>query len=226
MAMKWASVVGLLLGAGLPARADLYWVSYDGQAFPEYEGWRRNWGDEHGPYGPGADRSVEGRVFVLESLRDDQIYDFYEIQGIHDPQPGEQFIAQWRLLVGAPSDPWDAGVSIARDDPPGYAAFKFAPDRVKVYTDEAELPIEPGVFHEYRFESADMEVFDLYIDGVHVHRGAFETFTLLHSFVHFGDGVQGLRSLSEWDYVAFGVVPEPRSGLLLCLVALTRRTWR
>jgi hypothetical protein len=226
MAMKWVPVLGLLLGAGLPARADLYWVSYDGQAFPESEGWRRHWGDEHGPYGPGADRSIDDGVFVLDSLRDDQIFDFYEVQGIADPEAGEAFVMQWRLRVDARSDPWDAGIVIARDTSPGHVELNFAPDRVQVYTDGVELAIEPGAFHEYRFESLDMDAFDLFIDGVPVHRGHFETFSLLRSFVNFGDGVQGLRSLSEWDYLAFGVVPEPGSGLLLCLVALTRRTWR
>jgi hypothetical protein len=163
---------------------------------------------------------------VLDSLRDDQIFDYYDVQDMPDPVEGERFVMEWRLRVDAPSDPWDTGVLIARDSSPGYVYFNFAPDRVRVDTDGTELPIEPGMFHEYRFESTDMETFDFYIDGGLAHQGQFETFTLLQSTAGFGDDVQGLGSLSEWDYVDFGVVPEPASAILLSLVALARRTWR
>ena len=87
-----------------------------------------------------------------------------------------------------------------------------------------QFRVEPGVFHAYRFESRDMHKFDFFIDDVVVHHGRFETFTLLRSFVNFGDTVQGLRSLSRWDYMRFGVVvPEPASGALLVLGATAMR---
>jgi hypothetical protein len=227
MAMKWVAVLGLLLGAGLVARADPYWVEYDGLDYPENEGWERSYGDEQGPHHGGAVRTIEDGVLVVDSLRHDQIFDYYEIDRLINPEPGELFVAEWRLRVDEPSDFGDAGVVIARDAPPGKVAVDFGTDGVEVRgAGEIALPVAPGAFHTYRFESTDMVAFDFLVDGQLAYQGRFEDFTLLESFVNFGDGVQGLRSLSEWDYVAFGVVREPASGLMLSLVALARRTWR
>ena len=206
-----------------------YWIAYEGgPGFPEEVGpWRRIFGDEKGPKQGGAERRIEGGVFVLDSLRHRQIFDFYETQGIQDPQGVEQrFVAEWRLRVDPPSDPWDAGIVIARDRSPGHVALDFGVDRVQINTEPVQFRVEPGVFHTYRFESRDMDKFDFFIDDLLVHQGRFETFTLLRSFVNFGDGVQGLRSLSRWDFMRFGVVGEPMSAALLVVGATVLRAKR
>jgi hypothetical protein len=115
----------LLTCAWLVARAEAepYWVAYEGDALPEEVGWKRHWGDASGPYGPGANRWIEDGVFVLDSLKDDQIFDYYDVQRPIDPAPGELFIAEWRGRVDEPSDPGDAEVVIARDYPAGHVAF-------------------------------------------------------------------------------------------------------
>ena len=41
---------------------------------------------------------------------------------------------------------------------------------------------------------------------------------LLESKFAWGDGVRGASSLAQWDYVRYGVVPEP-SSLSCCILA-------
>jgi hypothetical protein len=86
-------------------------------------------------------------------------------------------------------------------------------DSVFIDTEEVEFVIAPGEFHTYRVTSEDMEAYIFSIEGVPIHLGTFED-SLLESFVGFGDGVQGRRSLSRWDYFQFGVVPEPAAPLM------------
>ncbi len=219
MLMFGVCLLGLVAGS---ARGEPYWIAYEGDVFPEEAGWQRHWGDEHGPFGPGAERYIEDGVFVLNSLRHDQIFDFYDVQRSIDPGPGETFVAEWRMRVDEQSDFGDAKVIVARDAPDGHVAFRFGADDVLSENDGVWFAIEPNVFHTYCFTSQDMESFAFYIDGDLVHTGIFEDFSLLDSFVSFGDGVQGRRSLSYWDYFRFGVVPEPGSGLsvLALLVVL------
>jgi hypothetical protein len=81
-------------------------------------------------------------------------------------------------------------------------------------------PIEPYVFHTYRIESTDMVDYSLWVDGEYVHDGVFYTPTGADSFFAFGDFWYGgaVTSLSEWDHVRFGVVPEPGSLTTLAIL--------
>jgi hypothetical protein len=115
------------------------------------------------------------------------------------------------------SDPSDAGVVIARDEPPGHIAFRHGPDGLLVIPGNTFISLDSEDFHEFRVESADMVSFSLSIDDGLAYTGTFESLTLLHSFVNFGDAVQGQSSLTHWDYVRFGVIPEPSTVWLLLL---------
>ena len=213
------AVVACLAGATNVSTA--YFVSYDGSDFPENVGWRRHFGNENGPLQGGAERTIEDGVLVLDGRRNDQIFDFYEIDRLIDPGPGETFVAEWRCRVDE-TDTWpypDPGVVIARDNPPGHIAFEIASNEVYIWArEEPGAPIEPGVYHVYRVESQNMVSFTLAIDGVPVYAGNFDSVSLLHSYVAFGDDVQGLRSLSRWDWFRFGTVPEPGSLCILTFV--------
>jgi len=129
------------------------------------------------------------------------------------------FIAEWRVLVETVSDPGDAGVVVARDDPPGHVFVEHASGGILIKPGNVLIDLAPGVFHSFRIESRDMDAFELLVDGQLGHLGFFDSVSLLSSFVNFGDGVQGARSLTHWDYFRFGVVPEPGCGLTLLLVA-------
>ena len=78
---------------------------------------------------------------------------------------------------------------------------------------------EPGVFHEFELRSEDMRSYDLLIDGELAMSGSFWE-SLSGTWVGWGDCVEGYASLSRWDYVRFGVVPEPQSLLLLIAIVL------
>jgi hypothetical protein len=215
-------LVAVLAGGASAAWATPYWIAYEGNDFPENEGWLRVWGDEEGPYHGGAERSVENGILTIDSLSDDQVCDFSEMQMSIDPGPGETFSAEWRVLIDPQSDPCDVWVVIARDNPPGHAAFSFGPSALWIDPDGVTIGLAPGVFHTFEFSSPNMRQYRLLVDGTIEYDSSFESYSILQSFVNFGDGAQGERSLSSWDYFRFGVVPEP-SAILLLLLALTRR---
>lgn len=213
-----------------PGGAEPYWIAYEADDFPENVGWRRIFGDENGPGQGGAERSLEDGVFILDTRRDHMIYDYYKIQREMDPDPGETFVAEWRLRVVEANRSFEATVEVARDDPPGRVRFEYMEDLICNSPEHWIYPIEPYVFHTYRLESRDMVAYSLCIDGEHVHDGFFDTPVNAHSFFVFGDPGYGgaVTSLSEWDYVRFGVVPEPTCLMMfvLSLALLVKRPRR
>ncbi len=206
------------------ATATPYWIAYEGNEFPEQVGWGRMYGNENGPFAGGAERSLRDGVFTLDSMRHNQIVDFYDVRRSISPEPAELFVAEWRVLVDPVSDPRDAGVIIARDEPAGHMAVKNGPNGILISPGNVMIELEAGVFHSFTVCSGDMERFVLSIDGQPAYSGFFESNTLLKSFFAFGDSVQGQRSLTNWDYVRFGVVPEPAtvSALLVCGLGMSR----
>lgn len=224
MLMLVVAALGVLVST---AGADEYWITYEGNDLPENEGWDRRWGNYNGSFqGEGAFRTVEDSVLTMDSLYDLGVYDFAyrELPGQLDPDPGELFVAEWRLLVDETvGDGYDAKVGIKSDDARQLGIGCF-PDHVRsVWEDDVHIPITAGVFHEYRVLSWDMLTYDLYIDGDLVHQGTFWQGIMTSQF-GWGDVVSGAASLSHWDYARFGVVPEPSSCLMLIsLCACVRR---
>ena len=82
-----------------------------------------------------------------------------------------------------------------------------------------------GEYHEFELRSWDMRRYDLNIDGIPALEGKFlEVFGPPR--IVWGDLVQGGASLTRWDHVRFGVVPEPPSGILLVQLFSLSATWR
>ena len=220
--MTRACAIGLLtLAVVSPAAADEYWITYEGNDFPENEGWHRTWGNSKGQFrGNGAMRTIENGALVMDSLFDTSVYDFYSMErlGRFDPEPGELFRAEWRLLVEETVNWYDPSVVIRSDDG-NLVAFEFREDNLLITPSRIRIDYEPFVWHTFSFSSLDMLTFDLAIDGQFVHRGEFLTRATPDSRFAFGDGTQGAASLASWDYVRFGVVPEPTMmSYLLCLL--------
>ncbi len=217
--MRWLFVLAAALGVLVaPAGADEYWITYEGNDLPENEGWQRNWGNDEGAHeGNGAIRTVEDGILTMDSMYDLRVYDYAcrYLYDEFDPDPGELFIAECRVKVDETiGDGYDTGVGICSDEGwlLGLGCF---PDHIESeFEDDVYIPIEPGVFHEYRVLSWDMQTYELYIDGDLVHQGTFWQGSLGSKF-GWGDCVRGAASLAHWDYVGFGVVPEPSSLLLL-----------
>jgi hypothetical protein len=206
--------------AGFPvAMAEEYWIAYEGNDFPENEGWTREYGDEHGPDHGGAVRWIEDGCLVSDSMYNPLVYDYSAMYRPISPDPGELFVAQWRLRVDEVSAFYDEGVAVFSDDGWG-VSFQFWPTHVvSNYEDVTIFPFTLGEFHSFEFESWDMRTFELRMDNEFTWNGEFR-FVWADPEVNWGDGVQGAASIARWDYFEFGVVPEPRGALVLGCVGL------
>lgn len=219
-ALVAAGIIALAAGR---AAGDQYWVAYEGNDFPENEGWLRTYGDGTFPPSDQPDRSLENGELVISTARDPSLWEYYS-RILLDPEPGERFEAEWRTRTEILSGPFDNGVVFARSQPPGHVSFRFQSNGLLVRTDDILIPLDVTISHEFRFQSMNMSEYSLWIDGKQVYEGVFDSNSLLHGYVAFGPDVQGASSISSWDYFRYGVVPEPNALLLIgVLSVLTRR---
>jgi hypothetical protein len=222
------ALISTLCAFPASATAEPYWYAYEGNDLPENEGWSRSWGNDDGEHhGDGAYRTIEDGILTMDSLYDLRVYDYAyrRLPGELDPDPGELFVAEWRLKVDETiGGHWDSKVSICSDDGwiLGLGCF---PEHIESHFEEdVYIPITPDVFHEYLLISWDMRMYELYIDDLLVHEGSFSERIFSSQFA-WGDCVSGAASRAHWDYVRFGVVPEPCSILMavaLCACAKPR----
>jgi hypothetical protein len=209
--MRLISLATSVLLATAPVWAEPYWYAYEGNDFPENEGWERYATD------PPAERWLEDGSFFIDSRDGVHTVDNYTIyfdEGGLDPEPGETFIMSWRLNVHeAVPNREDPGVYVISDDL-WSVAFLFDEDSLQsFYEPTVDVELEPHVYHEFELRSGDMRSYELYVDGELAIEGVFfEGF--FSPYVGFGD-ITGGRSLAAWDYFRFGVVPEPCSLLML-----------
>ncbi len=199
------------------ARAEQYWIAYEGDDFPENEGWTRTIS------AGGAERWIEDGALVLDGRQDIMIADSYSMLRSVDPGPGELLLMRWRLNVDevtmGHSDPHVAVFS----DESWSVAFRFSESHVfNAFDLGMNAGFEPGIFHRFELWSCDMRTFELSIDDTLALSGDF-VHVITVSKVAWGDGIVGAASMSRWDHFRFGVVPEPSSALLLGLGLLIRR---
>lgn len=216
----FAFMIALMVG---PAGADQYWVAYEGNDFPENEGWTRII-EGDGP----AVRTLADGVLTIDSLRSRQIADFYRIDRQIDPAPGEEFVMRWRLRVNQVEGTWpyDPGVALFSDDDWGLG-FEFGEAEIRSVFEHRSFALVPGVFHQFEVRSHDMRQYDLIVDGLPFFQGAFWKPAVTRSYVAWGDAGVGSASVAEWDYFEFGVVPEPTcQTLAVVVIALARCSFR
>ena len=213
-----------ILASGAAA-ADEYWIAYEGNDLPEDVGWKRRWGNRDGPFkGEGARRSIEDGLLVMDSLYDNSVTDYgrFERPGQLDPEIDELFVLEWRLFVDQVIGREDPGVIVSSDDG-NLAIFVFSADHLNDVINRIIVPFEPGQWHTYLLRSADMIDYELYLDEQLALRGSFLLEAPAKSRVSFGDVVFGGASLARWEYVRFGVVPEPGSVFLFGVAMISRR---
>jgi hypothetical protein len=209
------------LGLGASSLATPYWVAWEGDDYPENEGWQRNWGDYNGPFGPGATRTLANGAMTIDSLHDDQIWDFNLYAAPTAPGPEEFFVAEWSLLVQLESDPADTQLVISGEGANSGVALEFAPSQLLVVDVGLIVPYAANEAHAFRLESDDGQNFALWMDGALVGSGPYVSIGQTFPSVGFGDGVAGQRSKSTWDYMRFGMVPEPSGASVgVCLAVL------
>lgn len=224
---KFVIVVACWATCGALLAAEPYWIAWEGDDFPESQGWTRMWGNWQGPYqGPGAHRTLEAGVLTYDSLYDPGVVDYSYIErpGGIDPPPGHLFVMEWKLKVDQVVGFADPTVGLFTDG--AWAlGFAFTPDTIySTFENYLTIPIVAGAWHEYRVVSADMRAYDLFVDSLHARHGTFKP-AFSASMIAWGDGAQGAASFHKWDYFRVGVIPEPVSAtsVLLFLGTACRR---
>ena len=196
----------------LPAGAEPYWVAWEGNDFPENEGWERI---VNGPQP--AERTLADGIMTMNGLADRQIDDYYRMERTLNPEPGEEFVMQWRLwvqeVVGNPLALYDPGVAVWSDDD-WEVSLLFGTNFVYSFHENILIDVAPDIYHTWEFRSSDMRSYTLMVDGELIHTGVFWEPTFERSKVTWGDKARGSASLVEWDYFRFGVVPEPGTTVL------------
>jgi hypothetical protein len=209
-------LISLAFGPAL-CQAEPYWVRYEPASglFPDEGGWTREVSD------PAPERWIEDDLLFIDSRAAYGMTDIYRMysDGTQDPGPGETFVARWRLKVDAIGVHGDPGIVVDSDDHYGmYVLFGYDCLWTNPFTEF--IYFEPGVFHTYELRTPDMRQYELFIDGTLAGEGPFRA-TMLPAYVSWGDlGTDS--SLSEWDYVELGVIPEPGTlcGICGCLITI------
>ncbi len=191
------------------SRADQYWVAWEGNDFPENEGWERS----HYVNGPPAIRTLADGIMTLDGMESVEVTDMYRMYRPLNPGPGEEFVAQWRLRVNAngnPTFPYDPGVAIYGDNYE-HVLLVFGVNEFYSILERRFASFDQDMFHTWAFRSSNMGTFSLALDDTVVYAGVFAQAVAVGGRISWGDLVYGSNSLSEWDYFRYGVVPEPTS---------------
>ena len=128
---------------------------------------------------------------------------------------GETFLMRWRVKVHEIIGYSDPGVTVWSDEEHG-VVLSMGMDFIESAEELITAPFTPHEWHEFMLESEDMLSYRLYIDGALGFEGEFFDSPFSNPGVGWGD-ISSHRSLAQWDHVAFGIVPEPSSGL--CILA-------
>ena len=209
MVGRMAGMLALVVLMCPVARGEQYWVAYEGNDFPENEGWGRvtNQG--------GAQRTIEDGVLVLDGLADVRINDLYGLgRQPFDPGPGELFHAEWRLGVDQVIGVRDPAFAVFSEES-WAVGLTWSQTFIRSGFELVDIPFQTSGMHTYVLTSSDMRSYEFFADGVLLHQGEFVQ-DLGAPHVRWGDSVEGAASLSRWDYVRFGVVPEPRTSFMMC----------
>ena len=206
----------LLVPAG-PVLAEV--VSYEGDSFPESQGWERVTNCL-------PERSVQSGM-LLQTVE----------VGECGPPPGgdmdaytrtldvfdgaETFFVEFRMLTDADRSEMTSGGRPTFVDPASYGPvqyhFTMVRDQVKFIRD-VHLPIpiidiEPDVFHTSRLELYGETSYIWYLDNIVVDEGIPEgAYPSYSPFINFGAHAYLLDSNATWDYARYGHIPADGSG--------------
>jgi hypothetical protein len=216
----WCGLGLLCAVAAASASAENWTVSWEGNDFPENEGWERDL------WGPAPIRFLLGGVMTEDTRQTIELWDQYKLYHSIDCGPGETFFVSWRVLVheviGAVGV--DPGVWLKTDNH-RRMDFLLGVDHVQTHNFITIAEFEPGMFHTFEFRSSDMETFTFSVDGVQTYQGSLSP-SAYASTLGWGDVIYGAASLANWKYVRFGVVPESSPAAFVLALAVTARRAR
>ena len=194
-------------------------ITYDGDVFPEEAGFDRvssfdvdrsltdGWFNHHvelGVWGPPPYGEKDYYNFDLPSFA------------------GSPFFIEWRMISDAPDsevNQQNGGSLVVLVGGPVRYHFNIASGVARIVRG-IQYPvryfaIEPGVAHTYRLEVFGDEYFEFSIDSLVVDCGLPESvFPTPDALMSFGTRYYRAESTGAWDYVKFGAIPEPATGLL------------
>src|SRR5262245_4076497 len=114
-ATRISFLLWIVIAVTASAQAEQYWVAWEGNDYPDNEWWERVV-DGVGP----AIRSLSDGILTIDGRADRQIDDYYRMDRLLNPEPGELFIMQWRFRVneidGPTLYPYDPSVHLFSDD--------------------------------------------------------------------------------------------------------------
>jgi hypothetical protein len=132
----------------------------------------------------------------------------------------EEWFVEWVVQTDAERSelPWGGGANLSAWSQGGVNyAFFIAGDQVELNRDNT-LPIifvdlEPGVPHTYRLELYGAQLYIWYIDSAIVDSGVPEgAFPSFYPHMNFRAKAAWLPNTTKWDYIRYGVIPQPGSG--------------
>lgn len=210
-----AAMVFACAATGAPARAERFWVSYEGDGLPTSQGWFRS---TIGP--PAVITSADGFLTIDSSASVLTADTFGDQSHPIVLGAGEHLVLEWRTYVLASEpEPRNRDVVIELVTPDQWIlTFTMNRNSLQSYLEDPVPTIffSEG-FHDFRVTSGDLRNYSLAVDGTTMLAGAFYEGLGIPG-AYWGDGVQGASSISEWDYVRFGVVPEPGGALMLVIL--------
>jgi hypothetical protein len=205
-------MLAMLVGAAT-ARASPWWASWSGDSglYPEEAGWTRYSSD------PPPQRWLEDGSLFIDSRAVWGMSDIYS--QLHAGEmtlgPGETVVVSWRVQVVEGGE--DAAVEVDSDDQ-WTVHLELGIDGVHSFYEPGNwAPFAPGVFHDFLLESSDLRTYTLAIDGVPSLWGNFFHSLFYSPGVGWGD-MSTDQSLSAWQSVEAGIIPEP-SAALCALIA-------
>jgi len=210
-------------------------VSFEGDSFPEDEGWERYdrlyLAERHLSEGWLVQTphviELDGRPHGQDDVYHRPLADFAGMP---------TFFLEWRMqTTGLREEMFDVAPAaiVLGGNSGGFYHFTIARDQVSFFRDpyipSVWVDIEASVPHDYRLELYGDELYELFIDGALVDSGVPEgAYPTEDSEIVFGARATYVDSTTRWDYIRFGtVIPEPATGALLlsgaALVFLRRK---
>ncbi len=210
--MRW---ITWLVSVYLVPLASASIVSYEGNVYPEDAGWERVGSG-------GAIRSLQDGFFVQVG-EVTGLLDAYQ-RSLADFAAAENFFIEWRVQTDAPSSILDVSgtpvaLSASGTDSASYH-FTITDERFRVIRSNF-LPIifvdiEQDIPHTYRLELFGDESYGWYIDDHMIDSGVpagpypTASSNIIWGVRHYEPGYT-----TRWDYIRYGIIPEPATGLLL-----------
>lgn len=193
--------------------------SFEGDAFPEEQGWLRQWICE--PEKWIEDGWLVQQVTACEGIPPPGAETEVFRRFLDDFLGSNTFFVEWRLETDGPSSEI-SGVAPASLVLGGYSDtfyhFTIATDQIRFIRDNL-LPIlffdvTPGLSHTLRLELVGSSLYTFYIDGDVVDTGFPEGayLTMEGDNIVWGARSWYAESMTRWDYVRFGTIPLDSSG--------------